>query len=147
MTMMLANLMRDNPALKELARHARDGGQGSPRILIVLLGIVVMAATGYYAWRWQMRLRREPDSRGLLRLLGDQIGLTPGHCRLLGFLGKATGMEPAIALVCPQMLMNMVQRAQEAGVHLAGKREQEMGQILDIVTWAADSPARPGKTK
>jgi len=138
MMLTLANLLRDNPALREIAERWGDKGAGSPSVFVLPLGVAVMIATAYYVWRWQTRLLREPNSRALLKLLAGRLGLNRAHRKLLWQLGRAAGLEPAMSLVSPELLTHLVHSGEQAGIHLTGRQTLEVGRILDAVASAAN---------
>lgn len=132
----LANLLQDNDALREVAKHWNRTGTGSPVILVLLLGVAVMLATAYYVWRWQMRRLRQPNSRALLKLAADRLGLSAVHRNLLWQIGRSAGLEPAVALVSPQLLVQMVHAGEQHGLDLTGRQMLQIGAILDTVSAA-----------
>jgi len=137
-TALLANLLNNNnEALRELAKYMVKKGPGSPGMLVLLLGVIVMSATAVYMWRWLLRRQREPNSRALLRMAACEIGLSKDHCQLLWRLGQTGGVEPAIALVSPRLMVHLVDRSEKAGLHLNTQQVAKLGQILDAVTAAA----------
>ena len=127
--------------LRETSHVLRDGNLGSPLILIVLLGVVVMLTTAYYGWRWQRRMEEYVSSPQLLKMLGDSIGLAPIHYRVLRKLARAAKLEPASALISPQLLTQLVHRGEQAGLHLSSEETLRIGQILDTVAAAANKSA------
>jgi len=136
----LANLLKGhNPAVRRIADGVFRHGFGSPGILILLLGLLVLMLTAYYYWRWQLRRAGEPNSRAVLKLAADSLELAVVHRRLLWLLGRAAGLEPAMALVSPRLLIQMVRRGEQAGLELTGEQTLALGQILDAVSVAADA--------
>ena len=144
MNAMLANLLKsDNPALRRIADGWVGDGPGGPGMLILLVGVVVLMLTAYYYWRWQKRCAQEPNARAVLRFAADTLDLSSAHRRLLWRLGRAAGLEPAVALVSPRLLIHLVRRSEQVGLELTGDQTLALGQILDAVSAAADAGA-PG---
>jgi len=139
MTPLLANLFIGNSRFFEALRSFARQGPDRTTVVIVSLGLAVILASAYCGWRWAQRQSRRQDSRMLLKLLAEPIGLFGPHRRLLRRLGRAAGLEPAMALVSPQLLMHLIQRGEQAGVSLTRQQTLQVGQILDAVAAACQT--------
>jgi len=141
MTLTLANLLtEENEGIRDAARYFNTSGYAAPYVALVLVGLIVFLGCAYLLWCHRRRQMQQPGSRALLRLLGDEVGVTADHRRLLWNLGRAVDIEPAAALVSPVMLTEMVDRIRRRGEKLSAEDAAHMTEILDIVTAAGGKP-------
>lgn len=135
--MMLANLLRDNPNLHAISKPFGEGGQGSPVILLVLLGLAVGVGAAYAWWKRVQRQKQCPSSGRLLKMLAEPMGMTPAHCRVLRQLAWSAGWEPATALLSPELLGQLLQAGRARGIELTAEQDHQVGQILDLIAAAS----------
>ncbi len=134
----LANLLdSENGAMAKLSEGLKRTGYGVPGAFCVFLGVLAAFAGAYALWRWRRREMLEPGPRTLLRHVADALGLPAEHRRLLWRLARQAGLEPAAALVSPQLLMQLVHDSEAAGLPLTGEERTEIASILDVVSAAS----------
>jgi len=137
--MPLANIMtRDNPAMDLLSRGIRNGAPISPVPGLIIFGLLAAVVTGYLLWRHLRRQRRSPGPRVLLGRAAGALGLSAEQRRCLARLGRQGQLEPVAALVSPQMMMELVGRAEARGGKLGPDEARQVASILDVVTAACD---------
>ena len=135
---MLANLTTsDNPAMNMISEGLKRTGYAVPGAFCVFLGVLLALAGAYALWRWRRREMLQPGPRTLLRRVADALELPPEHRRLLWRLARQAGLEPAAALVSPQLLMQLVHDSEAAGLPLTGEERTEIASILDVVSAAS----------
>ena len=136
-----ANLLDPaNPALRALEKVFQTG-PGSPAVLVLLVAVAAMTATAYYVWRWQQGKLGRPSSSALMNLIADRLGLSRSHRQLLWLLGRTADLEPAMALISPQLLVGLVHRAEKAGLSISPGQTRQISQILDAVSAACSEDA------
>lgn len=146
MTACLANLLTpDNPAFKHLSDAFESQNQGSPTLLLILLGIAVLAGVATVYWRQVQQQRQQPGPRRLLKVLADEIGLSPQHRRLVSRLAWSAGWEPASALLSPGLLAQLLEESRRKGFQLTREQDRRMGEIFDIVNAAGNEPDADGQ--
>lgn len=140
MTGILAFGLLENPKLSEVSKSFNAGGHAAPYAALVLVSVLMVLAVGYLLWNHRRRQMQQPGPRALLKRLGDTLGLTAEDRRFLWRLGRAVDLEPAVALVSPAMLMEMVHRVERRGEKLSAEQSTHVASILDTVA-AASSEA------
>lgn len=135
MISLLAQAAQDPSRLRQISEAFGDqGSRGSPAILLGILLIAIGVPLLWYAWRSAQRYEAEPSGRALLRDLGARVGLSGAQRRLLHRIGRAAGLEPALALISPSLLADLADRGRRNGLSLSGGDEQQLSHIRNRVT-------------
>ncbi len=137
-------LAQTHPAKNDWFRTFLDGyqqaGSGSPAGLL-LLAVLALSIGGLWCFaRWYRLRRAEPTAPELLGRFAGQLGLTRADRQLLARLARAAQLEPAVVLVAPALLGELLARCQRQGVPLSARQSARLGHIRDVVT-AAAAPA------
>ncbi len=134
-----ANIMtRDNPGMELFSKGMRNWSSASPLPGLIIFGLLAAIVIGYLLWRYVRRQRRAPGPRLLLGRAARQLGLSAEQCRFLRRLGRQGGLEPVAALVNPQMMMELVSRAEARRGKLSVDDARRAASLLDVVAAACE---------